>query len=582
MVRLNETQDDAPAGSLDQQVEALWQIAENMRDELSASLYIPPGVGHNLEHLSNRLRNISRKLKLLDEERLHLISLVGIGNVVNSSLDLREVLCEVMDAIVRLTGAERGVLMLINDGVEPVELVPHIARNWEQESIEASDMAFSQTIIKRVFDEGISILTTNAQEDPRFGTQKSVIANNLRSILCVPLKVKGETTGVIYADNRMRAGLFTRVQLELLTAFSNQAAVAIENARLYESVRRSLDEVSELKNLMDNIFTSLASGVITADMEDRITQCNRATRVILGHQEENLVGMCLNEVLPSFAPELTQHLESVRKDEQQLVGLEMTRSLPDRGPVTLSLNLSPLKDGSNQTQGVAIVMDDLTEKKRLEGQRRLFGRMVSPELIEQLDPDKLKLGGKRTEITALFADVEGFTSFSEGIDPERLVSVLNQYLSVAANAVLENKGTIDKFMGDAVMAWFNAPVPQADHTLRAVRSALFIQHTVRKLHNNLPPEFHLYFRIGIHVGEAVLGLVGTQAHMNYTAIGDAVNTAKRIQEHAQPGRILVSAEGYRRIAAHVRARPVSPLSVKGKRQPVEVYELMGLRDRAAA
>jgi adenylate cyclase len=216
------------------------------------------------------------------------------------------------------------------------------------------------------------------------------------------------------------------------------------------------------------------------------------------------VGKCLEEVLPAFAHELSGYLASVRTDENQWVGLEMTRELPSRGPVTLSLNLSPLKDGLDQIQGVAIVMEDLTEKKRLEGQRRLFARMVSPELIEQLDPDKLQLGGKRTEITALFADVEGFTSFSEGVDPELLVSVLNKYLSAAANAVLEHSGTIDKFMGDAVMAWFNAPVPQADHTLRAVRAALHIQQAVWDVHLELPREFHLSFRLGIHVGEAVL------------------------------------------------------------------------------
>jgi adenylate cyclase len=577
VVRLNASSIDTPAVGLDQQVDALRKITEYMQGELLAVGYASPEVEQGLEHLSNKLRNISRKLKQLDEERLHLISLAGIGSVVNSSLDLPEVLCEVMDVIIRLTGAERGVLMLRTEGVEPVELVPHIARNWEQESIEASDMALSQTIIQRVFNDGISILTTNAQEDPRFETQESVITHNLRSILCVPLKVKGETTGVIYADNRMRTGLFTRVQLELLTAFSNQAAVAIENARLYESVRHSLEEASELKNLLDNIFSSLASGVITVDLENRITQYNRASKKILGYNGEGMAGKCLKEVLPSFSSEISRSIESVCKEEQPLVGIEMTRSLPGRGPVTLSLNLAPLKDGSNQTQGVAIVIDDLTEKKRLEGQRRLFGRMVSPELIEQLDPDQLQLGGKRTEITALFADVEGFTSFSEGVDPERLVSVLNQYLSVAANAILENAGTIDKFMGDAVMAWFNAPVPQSDHALRAVRSALRIQYAIQNLHATLPTEFHLLFRIGIHTGEAVLGLVGTQAHVNYTAIGDVINTAKRIQEHAKPGHILISAQVYRQLADYVIARPVEPLSVKGKRQPVEVYELKGFK-----
>jgi adenylate cyclase len=574
---LNEKYAGIPAEGLGRQVDTLWQNTENMREFLSKERDIPPAVLDGLDSLTQKLKGIGRKLKLLDEERLHLISLAGIGSVVNSSLDLSEVLCAVMDAIVSLTSAERGILMLKTEGAEPIELIPHIARNWEQESIEPSDLALSRTIIKRVFDEGLAILTTNAQADPRFDTQKSVITHNLRSILCVPLKVKGEITGVIYADNRMRTGLFTRVQLELLTAFSNQAAVAIENARLYQSMRSSLEEVIELKSLMDNIFTSLASGVITLDLEDRITQCNHATGLILGSNRDGLVGKCLEEVLPAFAHELSGYLASVRTDENQWVGLEMTRDLPSRGPVTLSLNLSPLKDGLDQIQGVAIVMEDLTEKKRLEGQRRLFARMVSPELIEQLDPDKLQLGGKRTEITALFADVEGFTSFSEGVDPELLVSVLNKYLSAAANAVLEHSGTIDKFMGDAVMAWFNAPVPQADHTLRAVRAALHIQQAVWDVHLELPREFHLSFRLGIHVGEAVLGLVGTPAHVNYTAIGDVINTAKRIQENALPGHILISAEAYDQVASHVVARPVSPLSVKGKRQPVEVYELLGLK-----
>jgi adenylate cyclase len=279
---LNEKYAGIPAEGLGRQVDTLWQNTENMREFLSKERDIPPAVLDGLDSLTQKLKGIGRKLKLLDEERLHLISLAGIGSVVNSSLDLSEVLCAVMDAIVSLTSAERGILMLKTEGAEPVELIPHIARNWEQESIEPSDLALSRTIIKRVFDEGLAILTTNAQADPRFDTQKSVITHNLRSILCVPLKVKGEITGVIYADNRMRTGLFTRVQLELLTAFSNQAAVAIENARLYQSMRSSLEEVIELKSLMDNIFTSLASGVITLDLEDRITQCNHATGLILG------------------------------------------------------------------------------------------------------------------------------------------------------------------------------------------------------------------------------------------------------------------------------------------------------------
>ena len=571
--KISETPDE----SLGKQVENLAQVVERMRSSYSDGRDIPEGVLDGLEHLSIRLKFLSNKVKSLDEQRQQWASLASIGNVINSSLELSEVLCVVMDAIVSLTGAERGVLMLRADGPSTGELVPQIARNWEQESIEEADLALSQTIIKRVFEDGQPILTTNAQQDPRFDTQQSIIVHNLRAILCVPLKVKGETTGVIYVDNRIRSGIFTSEKLGLLSAFANQAAVAIDNARMYESVRKSFEEVRELKRLMDNVFASMASGVITTDLGEQITLCNRASERILGVASQEIIGKSLSEVLPSFIDELSEHLPSVRIKEKQRVGLEMTRPCPQRGTVTLSFNLSPLQDRVDQLQGVAIVFDDLTEKKRLEGQQRLFGRMVPPQVIEQLDPDQLKLGGLRTEITALFADVEGFTSFSETVPPERLMSILNQYLSVAVNAVMDQYGTIDKFMGDAIMAWFNAPVPQPDHTLRATRAALNIQQAVLALHRDLPPEFRLFFRIGIHTGDAVLGLVGTEARVNYTAIGDVVNTAKRIQESAGTGQILISRQAFEKVANQVQVRSLEPLILKGKRQPVEVHELLGLR-----
>jgi adenylate cyclase len=245
--------------------------------------------------------------------------------------------------------------------------------------------------------------------------------------------------------------------------------------------------------------------------------------------------------------------------------------------VTLSFNLSPLKDASQTTQGVAIVLDDLTEKKRLEGQRRLFERMVSPAVIEQLDPDKLQLGGKRAGITTLFADIRGFTSFSENLDPETLVSVLNRYLAAAADAILSEQGTIDKFMGDAVMAWFNAPIPQADHALRAIRAALGIRRAVEQLKDEIPSELQRSFGVGIHYGEVVLGLVGTETRLEYTAIGDSVNTAKRIQENSQAGQILISAEVYKQLEQVLLVKPVTPIVAKGKRLPLEVYELIGLK-----
>ena len=528
----------------------------------------------NINNLETLLGQLSTKMEAFETEHSNLLALAGIGQVVNSTLELDSVLQIVMDTIIRLSRAERGFLMLRD---ERGEMTTRIARNWEQEFINPNEFAVSRTIIQKVIEVGEPILTTNAQEDPRFGGQESIVAFNLRSILCVPLKVKDDLIGVIYADNRIRSGIFSENERDLLTAFANQAAVAIENARLFSSLKHTLAEVTELKNLMDNIFASIASGVITADVKDQITLCNRAAEAILGYTALEIIGHPLNEVLPVVSRDIAQYLVSVRNTDEPIVGLEISHILPKRGSVDWRLNLSPLKDANQATQGVAIVLDDMTERKRLEAQRRLFERMVSPAVIEQLNPDSLQLGGTRADITVLFADIRGFTTYSEKLSPEQLVSVLNRYLAAMAEAVLSQEGTIDKFLGDAIMAWFNAPIPQKDHTLRAVKAALLLRETVEGLYKELPKDSHLAFGVGIHYGDAVLGLIGTDRRLEYTAISDSVNTAKRIQENSGQNQILISKVAYERIKNEIEVRHHADMTVKGKSQPVEVYEVLGLK-----
>ncbi len=558
--------------SINDQVVAITQQCSRLRKSLDENVAREAVEG--LKVLESSLVRVSETLVPFEQQFGHLQALANIGQVVNSTLEVDEVLQIVMDTIVRLTEAERGFLMLRD---ERGEMTIRIARNWEQESINQSESFISRTVVQRVINEGEAVLTTNAREDPRFGGQESIIAFNLRSILCVPLMVKTELIGVIYTDNRIRTGIFSESERDLLIAFANQAAVAIENARLFTSLKRTLAEVTELKNLMDDVFASIVSGVITADVQDQITLCNRAAASILGHTSAEIVGRKIGEIIPTFAEDIMPHLETVRKSEQPVVGLELSHRLPERGNVDWRLNLSPLKDAGQKTQGVAIVLDDLTERKKLEAQRGLLQRMVSPAVLDQIDPNSLQIGGKKVDITVLFADVRGFTAYSEKHTPEELVAVLNRYLAAAAEAVLANEGTVDKFLGDAVMAWFNAPLPQPDHTLRAVKTALGIRDAVAKLHAEMPKETHLDFGVGIHYGDAVLGWIGTERRLEYTAIGDSVNTSKRIQENSAKNQILMSRDAYERVKDQVDVSPFAPIAAKGKTQPVEVYEVLGLK-----
>jgi adenylate cyclase len=527
-------------------------------------------VSDYLTRLEAALDELDGVLQAQEHEREELDALYGVSKAIGSSLDLAQVLNEVMDRIIDLTGAERAFLMLLSPSDNSLEF--RAARNVDRETISSSEFEISRSIVRQVATTGEPVVTTNAQIDPRFKAQESVIGYSLRSILCVPLRALGKLTGVIYADNRAHTGLFDDRDRDLLAAFAGQAAIAIENARLFAGV-------ASAKELMDSVFDSMASGVITTDVEGRITLLNRAVERILAVQAASATGASFGQALPSLEADMAPLLDWVRKRGEPVVGLEIEASLPQRGLVNIRTSLSPLKDSEENTQGIAIVVDDLTEQRRLEAVSHMFHRYVPPAVIERLldDPSALNLGGQRQQVTSLFADLRGFTDFSRQHDPETLVDVLNRYLAIGAEAVWDEEGTLDKFMGDAVVAFFNAPLPQTDHVIRAVRAALKIQIRTARLHGSLPPEYRLAFGVGINVGEAVVGNVGTEKQMDYTAIGSSVNLARRLQECAAAGQILISEAVYDQGREVINSRQLPALRLDGFTEPVPVRELLGLR-----
>ena len=173
-------------------------------------------------------------------------------SLITSSLELDRVLEEVMDTVIRLTGAERAYLMLSNKDTNELELA--VARNWDRENIADTDGVFSSSIVNQALKEGQAILTTNAQADDRFQNVKSIVNNQLRSILCIPLTLQGRVIGALYADNRITQDVFRHEQIPLLTAFGTQAAIAIENARQFGAVKNDLDKaLTELQSLQIEI-----------------------------------------------------------------------------------------------------------------------------------------------------------------------------------------------------------------------------------------------------------------------------------------------------------------------------------------
>ena len=224
--------------------QAMHTVLLNVMDRLSGiSNPVASAAVQDLSNLTNSLQFLQSKVS----EHLHtgyrqLNALVGVGHVINSSLGQKRVLEEVMDSVIALMRAERGLIML-RDGHDefPIEA----ARGMDHVILERDDFSVSKTIVRRVAETGKPVLTTNAQNDPRFEQQKSVVEQNLRSILCVPLKLKDEIIGVIFVDSRVYSGLFEESDLEILSAFADQAAVAIDNARLFEGLQQANQELRE-------------------------------------------------------------------------------------------------------------------------------------------------------------------------------------------------------------------------------------------------------------------------------------------------------------------------------------------------
>jgi adenylate cyclase len=220
--------------------------------------------------------------------------------------------------------------------------------------------------------------------------------------------------------------------------------------------------------------------------------------------------------------------------------------------------------------------DNLRQTKEMI--RQTFERFVAPSVVEKLlqDPTQVKLGGQLQEVTVLFSDLEGFTSLSEHTPPEMLLGILNQYHALVVTMIQSYGGTVDKFLGDGVMALYNTPLPQPDHALRAVKTALHIRSALLDFYNQFDVEYQIKLNFGIHTGMAVVGNVGTQQIMEFTAVGDTVNLASRLQGLGEQGQILISQATYNQIKEQVTTNPIGNQFVKGRREPVMVYEVLDL------
>jgi adenylate cyclase len=218
------------------------------------------------------------------------------------------------------------------------------------------------------------------------------------------------------------------------------------------------------------------------------------------------------------------------------------------------------------------------EKKIIKG---MFQRYVSSKVVDVLldHPEQIKLGGERKRLTVFFSDIRGFTSMSEKLQPEEVVHILNEYLTEMIDIIFEYNGTLDKFIGDAVMAVWGAPVMLEGHAELAIKAAWAMKKKIEQLQKKWEEEGKRKIGVGmgINTGDVVVGNMGSNQFADYTVIGDNVNLAARLEENAKAGQLIISESTYEEVKDIVEVEKLEPLKVKGKEKHVQVYEVVDIK-----
>ena len=503
------------------------------------------------------IQNVDEKGKQLNLKLLELETLFDISVAISSVLDVDELGEEILWRSVGILNASKGMMLMPKEN-SPI-LEPNSSFNWEDTDVLISKKL---TIFKKIDDIKSGIILTPEDKN---SLQKKLGEHH---IIIAPIRAKDNILGyMVLCNKETRHGVeaFTQTDLDLLSALCNQGAVALDNARLFK-------DITEAKQFNESILGSIATSVITLDPLGEIDSINQAGMNILKMNSDEIIG---NHYMYLFEKDmeiigLIQMTEMENKIHSEINMSFLTVSKE----AVVNVSVAPRIDPSGSVRGLVIAIEDITDVSKV---KNTFKRYVSKQVVDELlnDDAKLNLGGEEREVTILFSDIRGFTSMSENMSPENVVSTLNEYFSDMIDIVFKYNGTLDKIIGDELMIVYGAPISAEDDTQRAVTTAVEMQKQIiclnkkRKKRKDIP----ISAGIGINRGIVVSGNIGSRDMMDYTVIGDTVNLGARLCSAAGPGEILVSSAVWKETQKHCSYKELEPIKVKGKKNKVGVYRI---------
>ena len=414
----------------------------------------------------------------------------------------------------------------------------------------------------------------------------------MTSGMALPVAVPKTGVGILFVNARAE-NHYDRIRMNFLGSFCSLAAGMLRSARLFQELKEHAAVIESLERYQESVFSSMTNLLLTTERDGSVRYFNDEAARAFGLSEED-VGKPLPDLLGTRVdPKILRTVEETLSKGSTILGVEGIAA-GSRGDLDFSLNLSPIRGKrSDRHDGLTLLFTDQSRERALKEkmnvvveERRaikdMFSRYLSSEVVQSLmdSPDQVRLGGAGKKATVFFADIRGYTSFSEGRTPEYIVEVLNDYFSQAVEVVLKYKGFIDKFIGDCIMAAWGVPMTsEAEDAVNAVTCALEIQKLIEDPKRTFfrGDAEHLRVGIGMHTGYLVAGNLGSSRRMNYSVIGDTVNVAARLEGVAKAGEVIITEDTRGLLGSSFQLEEREPVKVKGKVEPIHIYRAVKRR-----